>query len=599
MFELSRLFPRVTLVALLFLATGCEPEGASSPVGEPAGATPGSRPVASAPPETRAERPWFVERTRELGITHVHSSGRPERLLIIESLGSGVAIFDADGDGRQDLYFNNAGSLRVSEKKLELLPGPGNRLYLQEPGGGFVDRTREAGLTLAHWGTGVAVGDIDGDGDPDLLVCALGPDRLYENRGEGRFVDITEKSGLAADDASLSSSAVFLDHDRDGDLDLYVVKYVEFDPEAPPRGGEPCRQNGIPISCSPTLHHPAQDRLWRNRGDGTFEDVTVAAGLTGVPGGYGLGVVAGDLDGDDHVDLYVANDTTANFQWRNRGDGTFEEVALFSGTALGENAQGQSGMGVDLADLDGDGALDLHVTNYAEEPNALYRNLGDGTFDDLSAASGLARHSFPHLGWGLRLVDLDFDGHRDLVVANGHVHPNSPRLGHGSPFEQPLQLFRGGAGGRLELLADRLTGSLARPGAHRALASGDLDDDGDVDLVVTVLDGPPRIFINETARGNSIAFRLAGKTSSRHGIGATIRIRAGDFTSSHAVTRGGSYLSSNEIPVRFGLADRAGIDSGEVRWPSGVKTTLGPLEAGRVYRVEEIDGPVEPAVLER
>ncbi len=570
--------PCLLCLLLLALILSCDRQS-SSP----------SKPTSSGPssPSLSKTDP-FPDRAKEWGIHHQQASGRKERTAIFESLGSGVAVFDANGDGLLDLFFNNAATVEKSGDALKFLPGPGCRFYLQKKKGQFVDHTQEAGLSLDHWGTGVAVGDIDNDGDADLFVGAFGKNHIFTNQGNGTFKNHTDASGLKGE--KLTSSAVFFDYDLDGDLDLYVANYLKFDLNSPPNNGKPCLQNGIPISCSPTLFDPEDDRLYRNDGKGTFEDVTSQAKLTGTVGGYGLGVVAGDLDRDGHPDLYVANDTTSNFLWKNLGDGTFEDIALFSGTALSESAQGQSGMGVDLGDLDGDGYLDIHVTNYAEESNAYYKSLGDGTFVDRSHLSGIASDSFPYLGWGSRIIDFNHDGYLDMAVANGHVHPRAEELGNGSDFAQPTQIYWGSTGGKMKLWKTEKDWALTVPRNHRALASGDLDRDGDLDIILTHLDSPPVILVNQAAEGDWIGFKLQGKKSNREGIGARITLKAGDRVWVKEVTRGGSYLSSNEATSHFGLGKNKTVLEVTIEWPSGIKTRLTTLPANKVYLVEEIKG---------
>ncbi len=531
-----------------------------------------------------------VAASRGLGTTRSPSRSR-DRFYIFENVGSGCALLDYDLDGRLDIFVNNTGGVTPPSSPggpIRLVPGPGAALFRQLPDGSFEENAERAGVRSPVWGTGVAVGDVDNDGDPDLFVGAFGPNRFYRNLGDGTFRDDSAASGL--DHSGFASSAVFLDFDRDGWLDLYVANYVEFDLDAPPNGGRPCRESGVLISCGPSMHAPAADVLYRNRGDGTFEDVSATSGVAAAEGAYGLGVAAVDFDADGWPDIYVANDTTANVLWRNRGTGTFEDVALFNGVALSDSAQGQSGMGVDTADVDGDGWPDIHVTNYAEESNALYLNRGGDGFVDRSSVSGLGRISFTPLGWGTRLVDFDLDGHVDLAVANGHVHPRAADLGPGLSFRQPMTWCRGLGNGIFARV--QLTDAIARN--HRGLASGDLDGDGDLDMLATVLDGPPVCFENLGApRHRWIAFQLQGSRSNREGIGSRVEITTADSRQVREVTRGGSYLSSSEAVVRFGLGRASRIAGLKVLWPSGEKTLGADLKAGEVYVIREGDNSIQ------
>ncbi len=537
--------------------------------------------------------PAFVDIASAAGLRRPNVSGSDERLFIFENIGSGGALLDSDGDGLLDALVINAGPVEIVERKggglrPRLLPGPGCSLYRQSSPGTFEEVSESAGMRFDGWGVGAAVGDVDNDGDLDVLITAFGPNRFYLNRGDGTFIERAREAGL--DHPGFSTSAAFLDHDGDGLLDLYVANYVEFDLERPPNDGLPCREHGVAISCGPPMHDPARDVLYRNLGDGRFEDITESAGLGAQPGAYGLGVAAGDFDRDGRPDIYVANDTTANFLWMNRGDGTFADEALFRGAALSENAQGQAGMGVAVGDVNGDGWLDILVTNYQDEPNAYYESLGDGTFADRSAASGLGPASRPYLGWGAAFLDVTLDGRLDVVVVNGHVHPRAAELGAGASFEQPGLLFESLGGGSYRPAAS--SGDLARPRNHRGLAAGDIDGDGDQDLLVTLLDGPPLLLENRAGAGKVIGLVLRGSVSNREGIGARIEIDAGGRLIAREVSRSGSYLSAHDAAVLVGLGDATRADRVRIAWPSGRRGEAGPLEAGSVWAAEEANGSV-------
>jgi len=572
-------------------ATSTERGGAEAPGKSSAGSAPRS----SADP--------FVDIGGQVGIRRRNESGSPGLVYIFENIGSGCAVFDFDDDGLLDVFVNNAGTTVVETvrdeaggeaKRVKLVPGPGTSLYRQLPGDrvAFEDVTARAGVAFDGWGTGVAVGDIENDGDLDLFVGAFGTNRLYVNDGDGTFTETSRAAGLGRE--AYASSAAFFDYDKDGDLDLYVVNYLVFDLDEPPNGGEPCLSRGVAISCPPNMHRPMNDTLYSNRGDGTFEDVTVAAGMEDQPGAYGLGVAVADLDRDGWPDIYVANDTQANFLWQNRGDGTFEEVALFSGVALSENAQGQSGMGVDLGDVDGDGWIDIQVNNFSEEPCAYYRNLGDGTFADLTAESGLGQATFMSLSWGSRFFDYDHDGRLDLMIVSGHIQARAAELGVNQSFPQCMQVFRNVDGRRFLDVSAEMGEVMKAARNHRGLTTGDIDRDGDLDVLVTLLDGPPLLLENNASGGGgSVAFELEATRSNREGIGARIEIAVGATKQVREVTRGGSYLAANDVAAHFGVGAAKKLDSVRIDWPSGAVTTLANLATGRTYRVRESDGRAE------
>ena len=524
----------------------------------------------------------FVDLAPALGLDRVLAAGSPEKLFIFENVGSGAGILDFDGDGLLDIFLANAGILRDRR----LLPGPGASLHRQLPAGRFEEVAERSGIHFTGWGTGVAVGDIEGDGDPDIFLGTLDHPLLYRNGPDHRFVECAGEAGI--DLPGYSTSAVFLDYDRDGELDLYVARYVEFDLAHPPNDGQPCLENGIPISCGPTMHKPVPHLLWRNTGGGKFENATEKAGMGHQVGPYGLGVAAGDLDDDGWPDIYVANDTTANYLWRNKGDGTFEEIGLEAGCALGENAQGQSGMGVDLGDVDGDGRLDIFVANYSEEYNAFYQNLGRDSFADRTYASGLNEGCFLTLGWGAKFIDYDQDGALDLIVVNGHVQVRAREMNAALAYEEPILVYRGDGAGKFQRVDGQLGPDVVRPRAHRAVAVADIDGDCDLDILITVLDGPPVLLVNQVGQRNgSIVIRLRGTRSNREGIGARIELEAAGKTQIREVSRGGGYLSASDAIAHFGLGAAPRAESVRIRWPSGQADALGALDAGFTYLIEE------------
>jgi hypothetical protein len=536
----------------------------------------------------------FVVESR--GLEQAIVSGSRDRLFIFESLGTGAALIDYDGDERVDVLVQNGGTVKRHEtagrSSVELVPGPGPTLYRQGIDGRFMDVTSKSGIPSCAWGTGVAVADVDNDGDPDVFLSALGPNRLLINESDGQFRDATKTSGV--DHPGCATSAAFLDYDRDGWIDLYVANYVEFDFDNPPNQGRPCLEANVPVSCAPSMHYPAADILFRNRGDGTFEDVTTIAGCSGTVGAYGLGVVTADFNRDGWPDIYVANDTTANFLWVNRGDGTFENLALSHGAALSETGQGQSGMGVTVGDANGDGWSDIFVTNYALEPNAYYRSFGDGTFAEQSTVAGLGVASHRYLGWGTRFLDIDHDGRLDLIAVNGHVHPNVSEVGNDLSFSQQPLLFRGLGQGQFESVQG-LQGDFVTPRNYRGLAVGDVDRDGALDLLITVLDGPPLLCLNRSQqRGNWIGFRVRGRTSNRDGIGARIEITTGQTTQFQEISGAGGYLCAVEPVAHFGLGAVTSVESVRVRWPNGETADLGPASGNRYHLLDEVRGLSSP-----
>ena len=531
---------------------------------------------------SREPRLQFEDIAPQAGLDRVARSGSATKLWILENIGTGCALFDADGDGRLDVFLANAGVVSGSE----LLPGPGPALYLQVADKRFADRTEAAGLKSDAWQTGVAVGDVDNDGDLDLFVAGYRRNALYRNRGGGVFDEATQAAGLQSD--RFATSAVFLDYDRDGFIDLYSANYVRFDPRRPPNDGKPCIQSGVEVACGPGHCDPEPDRLYHNERGEKFTDASDAAGISSAEGSYGLGTAAGDIDDDGWPDVYVANDTTANFLWRNLQGARFEDVALYRGAALSDSGQGQAGMGTEIADADGDGAMDIFVTNYSEENNAFYRGLGNGTFEEASRSAGLADASFLMLGWGAKCIDLDNDADLDIVVANGHVWPQAGQVNKALTYEEHCSVYLNTGSGRF---VEQGSSMFAVRKSYRGLAVGDVDADGDVDILLTALDSPPCLLENRgVSLGHWISLRLEGTKSNREGIGARVWVTAGGTTQVRDVTRGGSYLSASDARLHFGLGRARAADAVRIRWPSGLEEKLGPLEAGRRYHIVEGKG---------
>ncbi len=514
----------------------------------------------------------------------MHCSGNSDEKDFPTCLGSGVALLDYDGDGWLDLYLATTRNLPLSAPDRS----PGNRLYRNRHDGTFEDVTRHAGVGFRGFCHGVTVGDADNDGRPDLYLTNLGPNVLYLNNGDGTFRNATAGSGLGG--SGWSCGAAFLDYDNDGRLDLYVSHYGEWSPDLRrPACGDSKRN--IRTICSPSTIEPQRHALYRNRGDSTFEDTTVGAGV-GRRDGRGLGVVAADLDRDGRIDLYVANDKGPNFLFLNRGDGTFADITETSGAAGNEAGEYQGSMGVDAQDLHGDGLFELIVTNFWGDGAALYRNAGGGNFLEISRSAGIIRDSKPYVGWGVALEDFDNDGRPDLLMVNGHVNDNLEQLGQDIPQPEPAKLWwnRGAVGGHIALtnLADPGP-FFAVPHVARGAAFGDLDNDGDVDVVISRLDQLPAVLLNESPPRSWIRLELIGRRSNRSAIGAAIEVRAGGRVFHRQVKGGGSYLSANDPRVLVGLGDVDRVDSVEVRWPSGARSTLSEPVIRRSHVIHEPD----------
>ena len=549
--------------------------------------------VGVAVPGQEPGSPHFVDMLVGSGIEYVNVSGDSEKLLILGSLGSGVLLLDYDNDGDLDLYFLNGALLKGGQ--VEYVEK--NRLYRNDNYWNFTDVTDKAGIGDAGWGMGGAVGDFDNDGHSDIFVTNIGPNVLYRNQGDGTFADITGTSHI--EDESWGTSAAFLDHDGDGDLDLYVVNYLDPSLKRIPRAGGrvlhapgtegdvECRYRSVRVFCGPEGLLGARDIFYVNQGNGTFSDATRRAGVFDAKLSYGLGVVVGDYDDDGDADIFVANDSMANLLYQNRADSSFEEVALWAGVALNQDAVAEAGMGVDMGDADADGWLDFFVTNFSEESNTLYRNLGNRVFVDSSGQSGLGPPSLPYLGWATRFFDVDNDGDEDLFVANGHVYPQVELLDTGFRYAQANRLFLNGGKGRFQ---DRRATQSAEGDAFstRGGGFGDIDNDGYVDAILVNIDAPPSLLRNRrVGEDHWVSFQLVGVRSNRSAIGARLTLAARSGSQIKEVRPSGSYLSSNDLRVHFGLGSSESVDSLVIRWPRGQVHELTGLPADRHYVVTE------------
>jgi hypothetical protein len=538
----------------------------------------------------------FTDVCETSGIDFVHFSGMDRRKLYPTAFGSGAAIFDYDGDSRFDLYFATCTVLPLGTQRKG-----SNRLYRNLGNGKFRDATQASGLGFAGFCHGIIAGDIDNDGDTDLFLCNYGPNALFCNVGDGTFRDISQSAGI--DKPSWSSGGAMLDYDNDGDLDIYVANYGEW---IYPRDAHRCGSDRVPLFCSPWDIRTVKHILYRNNGNNTFTDVTDQAGV-GRTDGHGFGVVAADFNGDGRIDLYVANDMNPNFLYLNRGDGTFEDATEASGAAYDERGMVQSGMGVEAEDCDGDGRPELLVTNFQNEHIAFYQNysgaaalepgsVSPAVFRESSAAAGLAADSKPWVGWGCGLADFDNDGWPDFFVANGHVDDNRKDLAPTMSYPEPPLLYRNvparnssQSTGRGFQLSTRDVGAyfLARHVA-RGAAIGDLDDDGDLDIVVNHMDGAPALLRNDTPGENRwIRLKLIGTRSNRDAIGARVEVEAGGRTITRQRKGGCSMQSTNDprLLIGMGAADEAARMT--IRWPSGAVTVRAHLKCNATYAIVE------------
>ena len=521
----------------------------------------------------------FVDVTQEAGIHWKHVDGRSGQKYFMETLGSGAAFFDYDADGDPDLYFVNGAPLPgyVSQEI------PTNCLYRNNGDGTFTDVTKKAGVGDTGYGHGCAVGDYNNDGQLDLYVTNYGTNRLYRNNGDGTFTEVAESAGVT--EPRWSTSCAFADYDRDGNLDLYVVNYIVFDINENPWCG--LREKGIRAYCEPDNFIAQSDTLYRNNGDGTFTDATQTAGIYNTTG-KGLGVVWGDYNNDGAADIYVANDSTENFFYRNNGDGTFEEVGFMVGVALSENGAAENGMGTTFGDWNNDGWFDLTVTNYAQQTNTLYHNDADGFFTDATTTTKTAQRTYPYLGWATAFIDYDNDGYQDLFVANGHLHENLAELGQEGTYGQRNLLFRNNSNGTFTEISETLGPGMKLTDVSRGATFADYDLDGDIDIVVTNSNTAPRLLRNDGGnRKNWLQIRLTATNGSTDAIGARVKITTGTLTQTREVRSGDGYLSQQDLTLHFGIGDSEQVDSIEVQWQSGAKQLIGSVPANQVLSLEE------------
>jgi enediyne biosynthesis protein E4 len=528
----------------------------------------------------------FTDVTRQSGIDFHHHNGAFGKKYLPETLGPGCAFIDYDNDGWQDLLFIDGAAWHGTASSAR---SGSLRLYRNNRNGTFTDVTKAAGLDIDFYGLGVAVGDFNNDGFIDLYITGVGQNRLFRNTGRGTFVDVTKQSGLG-DRRGFSTSSLWFDYDRDGHLDLFVCNYVRWSPE----NDVFCSADGVHKSyCTPEAYHGTTCWLFRNRGDGTFEDVTAKAGIFD-NSSKSLGVAMLDYDNDGWPDLFVANDTQPNKLYRNKRDGTFQEVAVRAGVAFSEDGKARAGMGVDVADFDNSGTSSVVVTNFDREMLALYKSAGGGLFSDLAPGSAVGRATRKSLGFGCFFFDANLDGNLDLLVVNGHIDDMMQKVTD-TPYAQAPQLFLNNGSGQLDDVADDVGGGFANPKIGRGAAFGDLDHDGDLDVVITTNGGPAFVYRNEVSKVNhSLRLRLVGTKSNRSAIGAKVKIQyAGGRQGSRLVKSGSSYLSQSELPVTFGTGRADSVDRLVVEWPSGRIEDFGKVKSGKVYVITEQQGMQE------
>jgi hypothetical protein len=540
----------------------------------------------------------FEDITHAAGLDKFHHrSGTPEKTTILETPGSGVALLDYDKDGWLDIYLVNGSTFSALKGKES---PPRAMLLHNNHDGTFTDVTEKAGVANERWGVGAAVGDYDNDGWPDLYVSNFGGNRLYHNNRDGTFTDVTEKAGVGL--GGWSTGATWGDYDHDGRLDLFVPGYVKFDADNPPiagKGGLPpgyCQFRGINVMCGPRGLTGEGDHLFHNNGDGTFSDVSVKAGVSDPRGYYGLASVFVDVDNDGWLDLLVANDSVPKYLYRNKHDGTFEDVSYLSGFALNDEGREQAAMGIAVGDYNRDGNVDFHITNFSDDYNTLYRNDSDASFTDVSYAAGIGNATIPFLGWGTGFLDYDNDGLLDIFVANGHVYPGVDQQDWGTTWAQRPLLFRNLNGVKFEEVLPATGSGLAVVVSARGAAFGDLFNDGHIDVVMNVMDSTPVLLRNVVKNSNHwLELQLVGGPKSpRDAIGAKAFLTAGGVRQRADVFSGGSYASTSDPRLHFGLATATKIEKLEVQWPSGVKEEIRVPGIDRIFTVIEGKGVVEP-----
>ena len=543
--------------------------------------------------------------TPDLGVTFLnvaHESGLNVKTIfggehknkyLLETTGCGIAFYDYDNDGWLDIFIVNGSRLEGFPAGTE----PISHLFKNNRDGTFTDVTAKAGLAHSGWGQGVCVGDYDNDGWDDLFITYYGKNVLYHNNGDGTFTDVSQKAGVAGKVTRWNTGCAFVDYDRDGRLDLFVANYIDMDlATAPVPESGPCLYKGVMVACGPPGLQGGKNILYHNNGDGTFTDVSEAAGILRAKGTYGLGVLTFDFDNDGWPDIYVANDSTSSALYHNKKNGTFEDVAVEAGCALSPDGKPQAGMGISAADYDLDGNLDLIKTNFAGDTPSLYHNLGGGAFEDATFAAGLGAHT-QFLGWGCGFFDFDNDGWPDILICNGHVYPEVEQLKTEAGYPQRKLLYHNQHNGHFADVSLQAGTGISEPVAARGCAFGDFDNDGNIDVVVNTVNSYPQLLRCASTLGNNwITIRTIGTKSNRSGIGARLICtthpagEAKPHQQIDEVRSGGSYISQNDLRIHFGIGKAEKVDVLEIRWPSGQVDTVKDVKANRLIYVKEGEG---------
>ena len=546
-------------------------------------------------PDAAKPAAYFTDKAASAGLTmEIVSGGVDKKKYIIETTGTGVAIFDYDNDGWPDIFVVNGTTLDAAPSSAS----PTNHLYRNNHDGTFTDVTEKAGVHHTGWGQGVCVGDYDNDGYEDLYVTYYGKNLLYHNNRNGTFTDVTAKAGVGGTGKAWGSGCAFVDYDRDGKVDLMVATYVDLDLASAPTPGEraDCLWKGVPVMCGPRGLPWNANLLYHNRGDGTFEDVTKKAQIDKTNGHYGLSVSTLDFDDDGWPDIYVACDSTQSILYHNNHDGTFSDVAVLAGTAFNEDGLEQAGMGSTIGDYNGDGRLDIFKTNFSDDTSTLYGNRGDGTFDDHTAAAGLGLNT-KYLGWGTMFLDFDNDGWPDLLLVNGHVYPEVDSQRLGSDYQEPRILYHNLGNGKFRDISASAGPGITEPKSSRGMAVGDLWNDGRMSAVVSNMNAPPGLLVNQVRYQNHwVAVETKGTKSNRDGLGAKIRVKAGGRVLVDEVRSGSSYISNSDRRVHFGLGSVSKIEWIEIRWPSGLTETFENPKVDTILKITEGSGkPLQAA----
>jgi hypothetical protein len=553
----------------------------------PSGVSPGPK---SQPRNTQIPLPRFEDVAQKAGLTVSHISS-PDKKYIVESMSGGVALIDCDNDGKLDIITVNGSTVPRYREGGDLMI----TLYHQDTDPKsedlkFTDITKSAGLSHKGWGMGVAVADYDNDGWQDIYVTGYGGNALYHNLGNCKFEDVTDKAGVGG--GGFSTGAAWADYDRDGKVDLFVSRYVHVDMnDLPQFGNDPrfCRFKGVLVQCGPWGMPGESDLLFHNKGDGSFEEVSKKAGVDDPHHYYGLGATWGDYDNDGWPDLYVANDAGPNFLYHNKHNGRFEDVGLLAGVALSGDGMEQGSMGVDWGDYLHEGRLSMMVTNFVEQGSTLYHNLDKKNFADVSVPAKLLRPTYPFVSWGTAFFDMDNDGWLDLFVASGHVYPQVDTIAGGTPYRQPMLLFRNHRDGTFDDVSQVL--ATMPPQSRRGAAFGDINNDGNVDIVVLNVGEPPSLLLNRNDNPNHrVLFKLVGMKSNKAAIGARVTVKAGTLTQFSEVRGGSSYLSQNDLRLHFGLGASEKMSEAIIRWPNGETETLRDIPADFIYTVVEGEG---------